>query len=584
MFEAQAARVPDAVAVVCGEAAVSYAGLDAAASRLAGVLAARGAGPERVVAVAMSRSIGLVTALLAALKAGAAYLPVDPGYPAERIGFMLADARPVLVLTDRASAGAMPDGAPVLVADEPGLAAELAGTGGVGGDGLTGGGGAGLLPGHPAYVIYTSGSTGVPKGVVVSHAGIPSFAAAEIERFDVSSGSRVLQFASAGFDASVLELCMVVAAGAVLVVPPPGVLAGAALAAALRDLRITHALIPPSALATVTAGDLPAFGVLIVGGEACGQELAARWVPGRRMVNAYGPTEATVMVATSGPLDGAGAPPIGRPVANTRLFVLDQWLCPAPVGVAGELYAAGTGLARGYLNRAGLTGERFVACPFGAAGERMYRTGDVVRWAPDGQLVFVGRADDQVKIRGFRIEPGEVEAVLAGCPQVAQAVVAAREDIPGDTRLVGYVVPAVGDGVVAPAAGGGAEGGGLASAVREFARQRLPEYMVPSAVVVLDALPVNPNGKVDKAALPAPEYAAGAVAGRRPATAREEILCQAFAQVLGLEQVGAGDSFFDLGGHSLLAMRLVSRVRVVLGAELPVRAVFEAPTPAALAA
>ncbi len=574
LFEAAVARTPDAVAVACGDVAVSYRELDARASRLAGVLAAAGAGPESVVAVVMGRSAGLVTAVLGALKAGAAYLPVDPGYPAERIAFMLADAAPAVVVTSAVVAEGLdvPGGVPVLVVDDHGVVGPRDASSGDGlvakAGGLTAAGG--MLPGHPAYVIYTSGSTGRPKGVVVTHAGIPSFAAAEVERFEVTPGSRVLQLASAGFDASVLELCLAFAGGGVLVVPPPGLLAGEALAGVLAESGTTHALIVPSVLAGLNPAEVPGLRVLIVGGEACDAGLAARWSAGRRMVNAYGPTESTVMVATSGPLDGTGVPPIGTPVANTRLYVLDRWLCPVPPGVAGELYAAGAGLARGYLGRAGLTADRFVACPFGGPGERMYRTGDLARWSPDGQLVFCGRADDQVKIRGFRIEPGEIEQVMVACPGVARAAVIVREDTSGGQRLVAYIAP-----VTVPAESG------LALRAREFAAGRLPDYMVPAAVVVLDVLPLNASGKLDRAALPAPDYGT-AGAGRGPQTVAEEIICGVFADVLGLEQVGPQDDFFTLGGHSLLAVRLVERLREQ-GMRVAVRALFEAPTPAGLA-
>ncbi len=555
MVAGHAARTPDAVAVASGDVRVSYAELEARAGRLARYLTGLGVGRESVVGLCLPRGVDMVVAVLGVWQAGGAYLPVDPELPAERVSFMLADADAMCVLDDAQVARALagPDG-PAGPADAP-------------------------LPGQLAYVIYTSGSTGRPKGVAVTHAGIPSFAAAELERFAVTQGSRVLQVASMGFDASVLELCMAFAAGATLVIAPPGPLAGATLAAVLREEGITHALIVPSVLASVQDTDLPGFRVLIVGGEACDAELAARWSGGRRMVNAYGPTESTVMIATSGPLDGARTPPIGTPIANSRAYVLDEWLCPVPAGVAGELYVAGAGLARGYLGRAGLTAERFVADPFDpAGGGRLYRTGDRARWRADGQLMFAGRADDQVKVRGFRIEPAEVQAVVAAHPGVRQAAVVARQDSPGDARLVAYVVPAA-----IAEAGDFAGVGGLSAAVRELAAEKLPGYMVPAAVVVLDALPLSASGKLNRAALPAPDFAAAAGRGRRPADAREELLCQAFADILGLESVGPDDDFFALGGHSLLAVRLVSRVRAVLGVETPLRAVFEAATPAALA-
>ncbi|WP_344867030.1 amino acid adenylation domain-containing protein, partial [Planomonospora alba] len=448
LFEAVAARDPGATALVDGATTLTYGELNARADRLARLLRRRGAGPEQVVALLLPRSAGLVVAVLAVAKTGAAYLPVDPGYPAERITMMLDDACPALVVGEELLAAA----------DVSALPAEDLGPDEVRRD---------LR--HPAYVIYTSGSTGRPKGVVVTHEGIAAFAESQRDRLRVGPDSRVLQFASPSFDASVMEMLMAFAAGAALVIPPEGVYGGAELAAALEEARVTHALIPPAALASVPAAPLEGLRTLAVGGDACGPDLVERWAPGRLMVNAYGPTEATIAATVSGPLRPGEVPPIGSPVRDARVYVLDAWLRPVPVGVAGELYLAGPGLARGYLGRSALTAERFVACPYGT-GERMYRTGDVVRWRGDGVLEYLGRADAQVKIRGFRIEPGEVEAALARHPQVSAAAVVAREDRPGDRRLVAYVVPEVPGEEPDPAL------------VRAYLAGVLPEFMVPSAV------------------------------------------------------------------------------------------------------
>jgi nonribosomal peptide synthetase DhbF len=575
LLAAQAARTPDAVAVACGDAAVSYRALDAAASRLARALAGHGAGPESVVAVAMERSPGLVAALWAVMRAGAAYLPVDPRYPAERIAFMLDDARPAAVVASAAAAAALPEAAGmlVLVADEPGLAAGPAGTGD-GGPAGAGHAAAPLLPGHPAYVMYTSGSTGQPKGVTVTHRSLVNYLAWCRDAYPELGGSTVAH-APVSFDAGITGLLGGLTVGGRVH------LAGLDedLPAALGGRQPTFLKITPSHLPVLdTLPDRCApTGQLVIGGEALpGWQLAAwrRRHPAVPVVHHYGPTEATVGCTDYllSPGDEQGpVVPIGRPVANTQVFVLDGGLDPVPPGVTGELYVAGVQLARGYLRRPALTAGRFVACPFAGPGQRMYRTGDLAKWLPGGQLAFCGRADDQVKIRGYRIEPGEVEAVLAGHPAVSQAIVIAREDTPGDTRLVAYIVPAVdrtGDG------------GQLAAQVREHTAGQLPEYMVPSAVVVLEALPLTPNGKTDRAALPAPQYAAG-TAGRGPGTPLERMVCAAFAEVLGAERVSADDNFFDLGGHSLLAVRLAERLRQQ-GIQAPVRALFQAPTPAGL--
>jgi amino acid adenylation domain-containing protein len=568
LFEAQAARTPAATAVAAENGELSYEELNARANRLARELVARGVGPERVVALLLPKSVEIVVARLAVLKAGGAYLPVDPAYPADRIAYMIEDSAPALVVAE--SGAAVPEtAAPVLLLDDPSLAAAVADRSAA--DLADADRAAPLDVRHPAYVIYTSGSTGRPKGVVVPHTGLAAFAAACVERFGVDGDSRVLQFSSPSFDASVLELCMSLTSGAALVVPPAGPLADEALAEALAEWQVSHALIPPAALATVPDAELDGFRSLVVGGDATGPELVARWSRGRRMVNAYGPTEATVAATISDPLTaGPDAPPIGRPLPGTRLYVLGTTLRPVPPQVAGELYVAGAGLARGYLGRPGLSAERFVADPFGGPGERMYRTGDLVRWAADGQLEYLGRADDQIKLRGFRIELGEIESVLAARTGVGQAVVVVRDAPDGTPRLLGYAVPD-GSAVLDPAV------------LRAELAELLPDYMVPSAIVVLAEFPLTPNGKLDRKNLPDPEVTGVAGSGA-PRTPQEEVLCGLFAEVLSVPRAGIDDNFFDLGGHSLLATRLISRVRAAFGVRLSVRSLLENPTVAGLAA
>ncbi len=583
LFGARVAACPDAVAVAGGGVWLSYAGLNAAANRLARVLVARGVGPESVVAVVLDRSPALLVAIMAVLKAGAAYLPVDPGYPPGRVAFMLADARPAVIIAGAGALGVLPGtgAVPVLVPGDAALAAELAAAGA--GD-LAGTDRAGpLLPAHPAYVIYTSGSTGLPKGVVVSHAGFAALAEGHARYLGVGPGHSIAQFASASFDTFGWEWCMALLSGAALVIIPPHQRLGAPLTGFLARAGITHATLPPAVLATVDHTSVSPALTVITAGEACPPEVMTRWATGRAMYNSYGPTETTIDITWAPCHPGAPTVPIGTPVINTRVYVLDGHLAPVPPGVTGELYATTPGLARGYHHQPALTAHRFPACPFGPPGQRMYRTGDRARWTPTGQLLYTGRADGQIKLRGFRIEPGEIEAVLAAHPAVAQAVVTLHDSTPTGKQLTAYVVPAAHNGDGARATAQAAPDSELATAVRAYAASRLPDYMVPAAVMVLDALPLTPHGKIDRTALPAPGHTA-TTPSRPPATPREEILCAAFAQVLGLPTVRAEDSFFDLGGHSLLAMRLVSQVRSVLGAEIPVRTLFDAPTPAGLAA
>nr|WP_267286741.1 non-ribosomal peptide synthetase [Kitasatospora acidiphila] len=576
LFAAQVARAPEAIAVEFGDVRLSYAELNARANRLAHRLIGQGVGPESLVAVLADRSVELVVAFLAVWKAGGAYLPIDPSHPAERVAFMLADTRPACVLTTEALERSLAaSGLPVLVLDGNAVGAAEADVPAPADADPTR-----LLPENAAYVIYTSGSTGRPKGVVVSHAGVASLIRTQVERFAFDSDSRVLQFASVGFDGIVFEVLMALCNGGRLVLgTSQQLLPGPDLAALVDRHQVTHLIAPPAALGAMDPRSLPSLSTVAAVGEALSADVVAQWADGRRFLNGYGPTETTVAAAISAPLRPQEEPTIGTPIVNTRVYLLDASLASVPVGVAGDLYVAGPGLARGYAQRPGLTAERFVASPF-SNGERMYRTGDRARWTANGQLVFAGRVDEQVKIRGFRVELGEVQAVVAEHPGVAQAAVVAREDTPGDTRLVAYLVAAEPAVVAETGEVGGAE---LAEAVRRHVAERLPQFMVPSAVVVLDALPVTVNGKLDRKALPAPDYAVVAGSGRGPANAEEELACEAFANVLGLSVVGAEDDFFALGGHSLLVTKLANRVRAVSGIEVPIRVLFEAPTPAGLA-
>ncbi|MFD5799509.1 amino acid adenylation domain-containing protein, partial [Streptomyces diastatochromogenes] len=546
--------------------------LDERANRLAHYLVGQGVGAESLVGICLPRGLEMVVAVLAAWKAGAGYLPVDPEYPGERIAFMLADGGAVLTLTDEEVMDELPAGrARVVAVDSTLMTMQLAALPttapevSVSADGL-------------AYVIYTSGSTGRPKGVAVTHGGLANYAQWAAGSYGTEGGAPL--HSSLAFDLTVTSVVVPLVSGAPVVVSREGGAEG--LAQLLGDgdgfglVKAVPAHLPLLS-EMLTDGQIKgAAATWVVGGEALPGSVVRGLLekaPGSVVVNEYGPTETVVGCAVFEIRAGqeVGEPvPIGRPIANTRLYVLDDFLRPVAPGVAGELYIAGAQLARGYVKRPGLTAERFVANPFDP-GLRMYRTGDVARWRADGQLEFLGRADEQVKVRGFRIEPGEVQAVVAAHPQVAQAAVVAREDMPGDVRLVAYVVT------------DDEEADGLPGQVRAFVAQRLPEYMVPSAVVLLDALPLTGNGKLDRKALPAPDHAAGAGTGRAPANRQEELLCQAFAAVLGLEKVGVDDDFFELGGHSLLAVELVARIRAVLEAEVSIRTLFDAPTVAGLA-
>ncbi|MEU1012944.1 amino acid adenylation domain-containing protein [Streptomyces sp. NPDC005890] len=568
LFRQQAAGAPDAVAVVDGPAELSYRELDVLSEQLAERLAERGVGPGDLVGIALPRSAGLVAALLAVLKAGAAFVPLDLAHPAERIASILDDTAPALVISVAGSRSRLPATTPCLLLEE-----RQSGQDGRASAGGSRGSAARPDPDPelPAYVIHTSGSTGRPKGVVVPHRALRTLIADHIDRYGLGPDGRVLQLVSPGFDVAMADIWPALAAGARLVLAPPGrTTSGEALARLLRAHRVTHAAIPPAFLTRLPADDLPALRVLITGGEPPAPEVLRRWTGGgRRVFNEYGVTEATVTSTVSRPLDDGQDVPVGTPVAGCRVYVLDEALLPVVPGAVGELYIAGDGVAHGYLGRPALTGERFLPCPYGAPGGRMYRTGDLVRWRPDGQLAYLGRADDQIKIRGFRVEPGEIRAVLAAHPAVDAAVVTVREDRAGHRQLVAYVVPRP-DTDADPAG------------LRRFAARSLPSHMVPAAVVPLAELPLSPNGKVDERALPAPDFGADTGEFREPRTAREKELCAVFADVLGADRVGAGDSFFDRGGDSIGALKVVTRARE-RGLAVELADVFAHPTPAGLA-
>ena len=563
---AQAARTPDEIAVRACGASLSYRDLVERAWSLAGRLRGQGIGPERLAALVLPRSPELVVAILAVLVAGGGYLPLDPTWPAERLAFMLADSGATVLLT---SAGHRPAlaGTSAAVLDIAG--ADLSGA--AGGTRVLSAG-----PANVAYVIYTSGSTGRPKGSAIEHRSLANYVRWFIRQFGLGPADRVLASTSPSFDAFGIELFPALAAGGTVVVAPgsagldPDALLGLAATEDVTMIAtVLRMLVDSPALARCTA-----VRQVVVGGEQLSGKLAAD-LAGRLAVplhNLYGPTEATIDVAahTCLPADRyADAVPIGGPLANARLYLLDQRGELVPVGAVGHLHAGGVPVGRGYPGRPGLTAERFVPDPFGPPGSRLYKTGDLARWTADGTLAFIGRVDSQIKIRGLRIEPAEIEAVLREQPGVRDAAVLAREETPGDRRLVAYVL-------TAPEADTGA--------MRTALRRSLPEYMVPAAIVPVPSFPLTSHGKLDVAGLPPPDYAA-AGGGRyfAPRTACERLIATVWADVLGVDRVGAGDDFFDLGGHSLLAARIAVRLCDAIGAELPIHLFFSHVTVSELA-
>jgi amino acid adenylation domain-containing protein len=574
LFETQVENAPDAIAVVFEDQQLTYRELNGRANQLAHYLRQRGVQPDTIVALCMERSIEMVAGILGVLKAGGAYLPIDPDSPAERRHFLLNDAQADLVLTQdelRLSFAGRTD--EIVCLDSEGdklsdqshenLQHQVRGH-------------------HAAYVIYTSGSTGTPKGVVNVHSGLLNRLQWMQDAYRLTDVDRVLQKTPFTFDVSVWELLWPLISGARLVVARPGGHRdGAYLVQLIQSQRITTVHFVPSMLEVFLRESevdrCTTLRQVVCSGEALSYELQQRFFDrsSAALHNLYGPTEASIEVtAWECSRDShLSVVPIGRPIANTQIYILDPHLNPVPIGVAGELHIGGIGLARGYLNRRELTAEKFVANPFSdQPGARLYRTGDLARYLPDGNIEFLGRIDNQVKIRGFRIELGEIECVLAQHPAIQQAVLLAREDAPDDTRLVAYMVATAGSNP-------------SASDLRSFLQNKLPDYMVPSAFVFLDSLPLSPSGKLDRKALPAPDHSRpelddAFVAPRNPV---EAILANIWAEVLNVEKVGIRDNFFNLGGHSLLATQVISRTRNAFSIEVPLHQMFDAPTIAEMA-
>ena len=598
LFEAQAARTPDAVAAEFEGESWSYAELNGWANRIARRLRPAGVAPEVLVGVCMRAGLALLATLLGIWKAGGAYVPLDPSLPAERLAFMMADTQMSVVVTDPASAPSIPTvstptGIPtvstptgdatdsILAGDteSPALPApaiiwvadDWAGIAGLDAADLTDVAGA---PDNAAYVLFTSGSTGRPKGVLVEHRQAVNFLHGMLGQWQIGPADAVLQFSAVTFDISVMDTFMPLLAGARLVLAAPSTLhTPPRLAALMRERRVTIACLTPAVLSLLSAEQFPDLRLLLSVGEEMPSELVRHWLrPGLTFVNDYGPTEACIgAMFMKLDADTPLPPPIGRPKPNYRGYVLDKGLRPAPAGVAGELHLGGAGVARGYLNRPELTRERFIPDPF-TPGGRLYKTGDLVRRRADGTVVYLGRMDGQVKIRGLRIELGEIEAALARCPGVAQAVAVVVADQAGERQLAGYVRPAPGG----PPAG--------IPELRDHLARLLPAYMIPVFLVLVDEFALNPSGKIDKSQLPAPQAGQPAVEQVPPRTLVETMIVDLFATVLGHQQVGAADSFFDIGGNSLQAMQLTTQVRAMLAVDLDVAMVFLAPTARQLAA
>lgn len=567
LIEQQATLQPDNIAVVFGEQKLTYRELNARSNQLARYLdQAVGIKQETLIGIYIERSVEMLVGLLGILKAGGAYLPLDPAYPHERLAFMLEDSQVKVLLTQEKLAKTLPDHDGQLICldiDWERISQESD-------ENLTGK----AQPDNLAYVIYTSGSTGKPKGVLIAHRGLCNVAQAQIETFNVSSSSRVLQFASLSFDASISEIVMALCSGAELYLETPSsLLIGQTLLQFLQNQAITHVTLPPTALATLPNEKISTLQAIVVAGEVCSVELAKKWSQGRRLYNAYGPTEYTVCTTINKYIEGDTKLHIGRPIANTQIYLLDADYKPVAIGVVGELYIGGVGLARGYLNRPELTAQKFIPNPFSdESGSRLYKTGDLARYLNDGNIEFIGRIDHQVKLRGFRIELGEITAILKEHSLVEEAVVITSEDIPGDVYLVAYLVLRSQTELTT-------------SDWRLFLKAKLPAYMVPAVFVVLENIPLTPNGKIDRFALPKPNRSQSNIHQNYvpPQTSIEKAIADIWAKVLNVEKVSIYDNFFDLGGNSLLTIPICSQMQEALNLNISVVDLFTYPTVSAFA-
>ena len=540
LFEAWVEQTPDAIALIFKGEQLTYRELNSKANQLANYLQTLGVKPETLVGICIEPSLEMIVGILGILKAAGAYVPIDPTYPSERIAYMLDDSQLAVLLTQEKLVTSLPQHQAQVIcldSDWKEISTESKSSP------ITS-----LTPENLAYVIYTSGSTGKPKGVLVAHRGLCNLSQAQIKLFDVQPDSCVLQFASISFDASIWEIVMALCAGARLYLGTREELQpGQPLLQLLQEQEITHLTLVPSALTALSSENLPALQNIIVAGEPCPPSLVIQWASGRRFFNAYGPTESTVCATVAQCFEDMDVLPIGRPIANTKIYILDRYLQPVPIGVPGELHLASVGLAKGYLNRPELTDSKFITNPFSEkSSDRLYKTGDLVRYGNDGQIEFVGRIDDQVKIRGFRIELGEIESVLNQHPQVKDAIVIVKEDELKTKRLYGYFIPKT-EALTF-------------QELRQFIQDRLPDYMIPAFLIPLESFPLTPNGKVDRRALPLPKINPNELENyATPSTKNEQILAQIWQEVLGLKTISINDNFFELGGDSILAIQIIAK-------------------------